>query len=134
MPIIAESNPILSDLIKVKDPVMFEAGYCTENVTVNETSATEYKIGDLIGIVTADSLGKLADSSATDGSEDIYGVVIQDKSIEADTDTSVWVLVRGSVILADEGFNDDQVTDYTLAAIKTALLAKNPAIVVGEEY
>ena len=134
MPVIAESNPILSDLIKVKDPVMFEAGYCTETLTVNEASATEYKIGDLVGIVTASSKGKLADSSATDGSEDLYGVVIQDKSVEAATDTPVWVLVRGSVILGDVGLNSTQVTDYTLDAIKTALLAKNPAIVVGEEY
>jgi hypothetical protein len=134
MPVIAETNQILSNLVKVKDPVMFEAGYCTETLVVNEASETQYKIGDLVGVVTATDKGKLAASASVDGSEDIYGVVIQDKLVEAAIDTPVWVLVRGSVILADEALNSDQVTDYTLATIKETLLAKNPAIVVGEQY
>lgn len=133
MPVTANESVSLSNLLKVKDPVFYQAGYCTEQVTVNEAAAVDYKVGDLVGIVTGTGKGVLATSAAINGSENIYGVVVENKSIPATTDTKVEVLVRGAAILADGGLNATQVADYTLAAVKTALAAKNPAILVGAQ-
>ena len=133
MPVTATEQPRLSDLLKVQDYPLYQAGYCTDVVTANETTATDYQVGDLLGTVTATGDYKLADSSASDGSQTITAIVIENKSLAANTDTEVSVLVRGGVIIADKALNSTQVTDYTLATIRTRLLAVNPPILVGDQ-
>lgn len=133
MPVTATEGKRLSDLVKFHSHNEFAVGYMTEVVTANEAADTDYEIGDLVGIVTASGKAKLAASASVDGSQTIYGVVLENKSLVAGTDTPVNVLVRGAAILGDKALNATQVADYTLAQIKTDLAAFNPPILVGDQ-
>lgn len=133
MPVTANETKRLSDLLKVQDYPLYQAGYSTEFVTVNEATARTLEIGDLVGQVTADDKYKFAVNTASDGSETIAGVVVERKEIPATTDTQVEVIVRGALIIADLALNTAQVTQYTLPTIKTALEGFHPPVLVGDQ-
>lgn len=101
MTLIARDNPRLSNMLKRE--LWAEQGYCRLAVTVNEASAIDYKIGQVLGKVTADGKYVQYDDAAVDGSETAAAVVLQDISIPAATDTTVLVLVKGPAIVADGG-------------------------------
>jgi|SRR5690554_1027305 len=101
MTLIARDNPRLSNMLKRE--LWAEQGYCRLAVTVNEASAIDYKIGQVLGKVTADGKYVQYDDAAEDGSETAAAVVLQDISIPAATDTTVLVLVKGPAIVADGG-------------------------------
>lgn len=130
MPVIANEPKRLSDLLKVTEPTLWDAGYMVDFVTVNEAAATDYEIGALVGQVTAGGKYKISDPVATDGSETIAAVVLENKSIPATTDTVVKVLVRGGAIVADKAL---VLGDHTLADAKAALEAFNPPVLVGDQ-
>ena len=64
----------------VKQELWIDLAYCRAVVVANEAAAKTYKIGDVVGIVTATSKAKLAVETAVDGSKVFYGVVLEDKT------------------------------------------------------
>ncbi|QDP60449.1 MAG: putative head decoration protein D [Prokaryotic dsDNA virus sp.] len=101
MALIASDAPRLSNMLKRE--LWSEQGYCRLAVTVNEASAVDYKIGEVLGKVTASGKYVQYDETAVDGSETAAAIVLQDISIPAATDTTVLVLVKGPAIVADGG-------------------------------
>lgn len=93
----------------VKEEFSPESRYCRDVVTVNEGSAVTYKVGAVLGKVTATGKYKLVEATAADGSQNAVAVVIADNqgashdiAIAAATDTKVLVLARGPVIVSDQ--------------------------------
>lgn len=97
MTMIGSRDPKLGNLIKYEEGS--RVGYCRKVVTVNEAAETEYTIGMLVGTDGTD--WKLSDPTASDGSEDIAGIVLENKTVEASTDTEVVVMFRGPAGVAD---------------------------------
>lgn len=84
-----------------------EIGYARKTVTINEASAKEYVIGDILGQVTSGGKYKLLDADATDGSEDFAGIFFgsdssiydQDRlTVPAATDVTGVVLYRSAAV------------------------------------
>jgi len=97
----------------VKQELWIDLAYCRAVVVANEAAAKTYKIGDVVGIVSATSKAKLAVETAVDGSKVFYGVVLEDKTVPATTDTKVLVAIRGPMsvnkagVFLDSTYNDD---------------------------
>lgn len=104
MAIIATESNRFSNVVKHEyDPA---TAYCRDVVTVNDAAAT-FKVGAVLGKVTATGKYKLVTVAAADGSEVASAVVIADANgnsgdvtIPATTDTKVLVLTRGPVIVS----------------------------------
>lgn len=104
MAIIATESNRFSNVVKHEyDPA---TAYCRDVVTVNDAAAT-FKVGAVLGKVTATGKYKLVTVAAIDGSEVASAVVIGDAfgnsgdvTIPATTDTKVLVLSRGPVIVS----------------------------------
>jgi len=101
MALIATDTPRLSNMLKRE--LWSEQGYCRLAVVVSEASAVDYKIGQVVGKVTATEKYVQYDDSLSNGAENVAGIVLQDVSIAASTDTTVLVLVKGPAIVADGG-------------------------------
>lgn len=101
MTLIASDTPRLSNMLKRE--LWSEQGYCRLAVTVNEAAAVDYKIGEVLGKVTASGKYVQYDETAVDGSETAAAIVLEDVSIPAGTDTTVLCLVKGPAIVADGG-------------------------------
>jgi Bacteriophage lambda head decoration protein D len=71
-----------------------ELAYCREAVTFNGL-AGDLKIGTVLGKVTATGKYKVAVQSAVDGSAVFAGILMEDKTVAATTDTKVLVMTRG---------------------------------------
>ena len=119
MTLIASENPRLSNMLKRE--LWGEQGYCRLAVTVSEGSEVDYKIGQVLGKVTADGKYVQYDDSAADGSETAAAVVLEDITVPASTDTTVLCLVKGPAIVADGGLVFKSGVDE--AAAKTQLEA-----------
>lgn len=130
MPVTATEPKRLSDLLKVTENQLWDAGYMTKTVTVNEASAEEYVIGTLLGQVTADGKYKIWDSSLVDGAETLAAVVLENVSIPATTDTQVLVAVRGPATVGSKAL---VLNGETLADATAGLEALNPPIVVADQ-
>lgn len=104
MAIIATESNRFSNVVKHEyDPA---TAYCRDVVVVNDAAAT-FKVGAVLGKVTATGKYKLVTVAAIDGSEVASAVVIADANgnsgdvtIPATTDTQVLVLSRGPVIVS----------------------------------
>lgn len=79
----------------VKEELWAERAYCRKTVTARESAAKAYKIGDIVGKVTASGKVMLSVDTATDGSETPFAIVLEDKTVAANTDTTVLVMYRG---------------------------------------
>lgn len=101
MTLIARDNPRLSNMLKRE--LWSEQGYCRLAVTVNEAAAVDYKIGQVLGKVTASGKYVQYDDSVATGEETAAAIVLEDVSVPASTDTTVLVLVKGPAIVADGG-------------------------------
>ena len=101
MTLIAKENPRLSNMLKRE--LWSEQGYCRKAVSVTEASEVEYKIGQVLGKVTATGEYVQYDDAATDGSATAVAVAIEDKTVPAGTATQVLCLVKGPAIVADGG-------------------------------
>lgn len=101
MTLIARDNPRLSNMLKRE--LWSEQGYCRLAVTVNEAAAVDYKIGQVLGKVTASGKYVQYDDSVATGEETAAAIVLEDVSVPAGTDTTVLVLVKGPAIVADGG-------------------------------
>lgn len=119
MALVASTAPKLGNL--VKHEYGKEHGYCREKFVVNVGSETALTIGSLLGKVTATGKYQLVDPTAVDGSEVVAGVVIENKTVPASTDTEVVVLVRSPAIIADNAIVYDNTFD---AAQKAAAISE----------
>lgn len=112
-----------------------ELGYCRESVVINDPAADTYKVGAVLGKITASGKYRLAKSANGDGSQTPAVVYIADGLglsgdlvVAANTDTKALVMARGPVIFADAGLQLG--AGITQAAVKTAFLAISPAMLV----
>jgi len=119
MTVIATDAYRLSHL--VKQELWAELGYCREVVTVNEAAAKTYVVGTLLGKVTADGKYKIAVQTAVDGSAVAAGIVLENKSIAATTDTKLVVLVKGPASISKGALVLD--VSYDLDAEKAVVYA-----------
>lgn len=84
--------------------------------------AVDFAVGDTFSIaVTGTEKIKLAVETATDGSNAFYGVVLEDKSVAATTDTNVVVAFRGPMSVSKGGIYLD--ATYDNAAKKNVVYA-----------
>lgn len=103
MSVIATAPKAFSAIVKHEyEPAM---GYCRDVVVVNDSAAT-FKVGTVLGKVTATGKYKVVEASAVDGSQVAAAVVIGDAqgntadfAVAATTDTNVLVLARGPAIV-----------------------------------
>lgn len=124
MSVIAQDVTRLSHLVKME--LAPELAYCREVVTANESGATSYAIGTVLGKVTADGKYKVCVQTAADGSQVASAVVIAAKAIPAATDTKVLAISRGPATVSKAGLVLDAShnLDAEKAAIYAALEAK----------
>lgn len=132
MTVIATEQTRLSALIKkyddVDNPELFN-----DMLTVNEASAQTYKVGTVLGKITASGKYIISKQAAADGSQNPVAVFIgdyqglaQDTSIAATTDTKVLALTRGKVVvskdmlLLDSSFSSQAQKDAAYASLKAA--------------
>ena len=108
----------------VKKELWPETAYCRMVVTVNEAAAKEYVPGTVLGKVTADGKYKIAVETATDGSEVVDAIVMQEVAVAAGTDTKVLVLIKGPAevskfgVLLDASFDNDTKKNAAYAALE----------------
>lgn len=133
MAVIATDSTRFSAVVKYElEP---QLSLCRESVVINEASATTYKVGAVLGKVTATGKYKLMDPAAVDGSQTFAGIYIidglgssGDLALSAGTDTKAIVLARGHAIVAKEALTwhanvDTQgEKDTAYAAMKEALI------------
>lgn len=103
MPIFATDTLRFSNTVKHEyEPAL---AYCREVLTINEASAKTLAIGAVLGKVTATGKYKLVEASAVDGSQVAAAVLIEDKTIAANTDVKVLALVRGPALVGKLGLS-----------------------------
>lgn len=105
-----------------------QLGLCRESVVINDPGADTYKVGAVLGKITASGKYRLAKSASVDGSQTPVAVYIADGMgsstdlpVAAGVDAKAIVLARGHVILADAALQLG--AGITAAAAKAALLA-----------
>lgn len=133
MAVFATDSTRLSGVVKYEfDP---QIAFCRESIVINDPAADTYKVGAVLGKITASGKYRLAKSASADGSQTPAAVYIADGlglstdlAVAAATDVKALALVRGPVILSDAGLSLG--TGTTLAAVKTAFLALSPAMLV----
>lgn len=130
MPVIATEPKRVSDLVKVTENQLWGAGYNQKSVTVNEAAEEEYVVGTIVGKVTADGKYKIWDSGLDDGAEVLAGLVLENITVPATTDTSVLIMPFGAAIVADGAL---ELNGETLADAVAGLEALNPPIVVADQ-
>lgn len=92
-------DPYLTDVIQYEVNI----NYTRERVTLNYTADGSHQIGEVLGRLTANSKYRQVDLGASDGTETSAGVLIENVTVEADTDLSAVILRRGPAIVADKG-------------------------------
>lgn len=125
MPLIATDTDRYSQVVKFEfEPAL---AFCREAVVANETAATTYAVGTVLGLVTATGKYKIAVQNAADGSQTPAAVVVEDTSLAANTDKRVMAVVRGPAIMSKSAlkFHSSFDTAPELAAAYAALAAKN---------
>lgn len=125
MPLIATDTDRYSQVVKFEfEPAL---AFCREAVVANETAATTYAVGTVLGLVTATGKYKIAVQNAADGSQTPAAIVVEDTSLAANTDKRVLALVRGPAIVSKSAlkFNASFDQPAELAAAYAALAAKN---------
>jgi hypothetical protein len=110
----------------VKEELWPNKAYCRKVVTARETGATDYVVGTALGIVTATGKYAVSVETASDGSEDVVALVVQDVAVPAATDTNVLVMFRGpaevskAAIVLDATFDNDAKKNVVYAALEAA--------------
>lgn len=106
MAVIATDSNRLSNLVKIygypNNPELHH-----DLVVANEASQTTYKVGTVLGKITASGKYIVSKQAAADGSQNPVAVVIgdssglaQDFTVAAATDTNVLAITRGAVVLS----------------------------------
>ena len=110
MTTIAIDSPRLSNLVKRE--YQPEMAYCRE-VGIFNGLAGDLKIGTVLGKVTATGKYKVAVQTAVDGSAVAAGILMEDKTVLATTDTKVLVMFRGPASVSKGGLVFDATYDLT---------------------
>ncbi len=124
MSVIATEGYKISNLVKAE--LFAELGYCREVVTVNEATAKNYVVGSVLGKITASGKYKLAVETAVDGSKVFGGLVLENVTIAATTDTPLVVLVKGPAAISkgalslDASYDDATKKGVIYTAMETA--------------
>jgi hypothetical protein len=129
MAVIATDTQRLSNLVKQLDAD--DMSLFVELVTVNEAALTTYKVGTVLGKITASGKYIVSKQAAVDGSQVPAGIVVgnsfgrpDDMSIPATTDTKVLVLARGKAVVSrgalflDASFGTQVQKDFAEASLK----------------
>ena len=133
MAVIATDSTRFSAVVKYEmEP---QLGICRESVIINDPGADTYKVGAVLGKITATGKYRLSKSGSADGSQTPVAVYIADGAgastdlaVAAGVDTKALILARGHAIVADAALQLG--TGTTAAAAKAGLLALNPPILV----
>lgn len=135
MPIFATDSNRLSTVVKYE--LAPEQAVCREAVVINAAAAT-YKVGAVLGKVTATGKYKLVEASANDGSQVAVAVYLcdvngnaGDLTLAANTDTTVVVMARGPAIVAAGALTFG--ASVTAGALTTAALAQLKAVGIHAE-
>jgi predicted regulator of Ras-like GTPase activity (Roadblock/LC7/MglB family) len=101
---IATENPRISDVVKYEQAP--EHGWCRDDVVINVAAAADYKIGTVLGKVTA--TGKYVPVNAAavvgqEGAEVAAAILLENVSVAATTDTTATAAVNGAMIVRDGG-------------------------------
>ena len=118
MSVIATDSLRLSNLVKRE--YQPEMAYCREVVTFNGL-ASDLKIGTVLGKVTATGKYIRAVQTAVDGSAVFAGILMEDKTVLATTDTKVLIMTRGPASVSKGGVVFD--ATYDLDAEKNVVYA-----------
>ena len=123
MTVIATENLRLSNLVKRE--YQPEMAYCREAVTFNGL-AGDLKIGTVLGKVTATGKFIKAVQTASDGSAVVAGILMEDKTVLATTDTKMLVMTRGPASISKGALVFDATYDLDAekAVVYAALEAK----------
>lgn len=140
MALVATATQTLSNLIKKYDSDHTEL--FNELVTVNQASQTTYKVGTVLGKITASGKYIVSIQTAVDGSQTPAAIVIGDSFgnandfvVPATTDTKVLVLARGKVVVSaaalflDASFTAGALTTAAYAALKAQGIAVETSFV-----
>ena len=128
MTIVAQDSYRLSHVVKRE--LWPEAGYCRLQVTAGETA--DYKIGTVLGKVTASGKYIKAVQTAVDGSAVAAAVVMEDKTVA--NGTGVLALVRGpaavsrSALILDASYNLDAEKEAVYAALEALGVMTNVTV------
>lgn len=113
------SNVVLADFWGHK-------GWNYESLTCNETAGTTYAVGTVLGKITASGKYRISKTGAADGSQNAAAIVVEDKTLAANTDTKVRLMVRGPGELKKAGLVFD--ASYTTQPQKDAAYALLEAV------
>lgn len=110
----------------VKKELWPETAYNYEVVTFNQAAAADLVVGTAVAKVTATGKWAVAVESGAGGLGDVAGLVVEEKSAAAATDTKVLVMLRGPAIVSKEAILLDSSFDNATkkAAAYAALEAK----------
>jgi hypothetical protein len=104
----------------VKAELWPETGYTRAVVTYNGTAGS-LVIGQTLGKVTASGKYKVALQAAADGSQTVDAILIEDKTVLANTDTTMLVLLKGPAIVSKQALTID--ASYTSGALLNGVYA-----------
>lgn len=119
MTVFATENRRFSNLVKKE--LWPESAYCRMVVTVNEAAAKQYVVGTALGKVTVGGKYKISVQNASDGSQVVDALVLQEVAVAAGTDTKVLVLIKGPAEVSEFGIVLD--ASYDTAPEKAAAYA-----------
>lgn len=99
--------------------------YCRQSdvLLAGSGAARELDIGQLVGRVTASGKLVLWAPGATDGSQNVVGIVLEDAQAANGVDDVVLILARGPAIVRSKELQYGTATAPQIAAANAALLA-----------
>lgn len=124
MSVTATEKQRLSNLVKREQ--WPELGFTRTVATAYEAAAKTYRVGEVLGKITASGKVKAAVETAVDGSKVFYAICLEDKTVPATTDTSVLVMYRGDAavnkagLYLDSTYDDDTKKGVIYTAIEAA--------------
>lgn len=110
MAVIATDSTRFSAVVKFETEP--QLGVCRESIVINDAAGGTYKVGAVLGKITASGKYTLMNPAAADGSQTFAGIFIADylglsgdTTITAATDTKALILARGHAIVAKEALS-----------------------------
>jgi len=122
MSLLFTENKRFSNLVKAE--LWPEMGFTRAVVTFNG-AAGNLKVGTVLGRVIATGKYKVAVETATDGSQVAAAILLEDVTVQANTDKKVLVLLRGPAVVAkgalilDATYNNDTKKNAVYATLET---------------
>ena len=109
MAITATEKQRLSNVVKREQ--WPELGFTRVVATAYEAAAKTYRVGEVLGKISASGKVCKAVETASDGSKVFYAICLEDKTVPATTDTPVLVMYRGDAAVNKAGLYLDSTYD-----------------------